>query len=253
MSHSCNVFWPIFGKISKVIGEKAKPKDSFSSCLVVLQSVCLDQWLIAFGPNFLLQVRVWCVCPSGCIIATSFYLKDQSGRSKWSKWPQGRGDHCQFVLYKENKDTMEAISLISHILRVKSSIFHYAGTKDRRAVTSQLVTAFRWAVPTNLYWYLTLWILFAAEFQRRNWLLLTNLARISTLATSGVFSVAFLLRLCTVCLCFRYVSEQLRLGDLTGNRFSIVLRCVWFVQPLDLSIDHLFEYVLGRSLVRMMF
>lgn len=60
-----------------------------------------------------------------------------------SKWPQGRGDHCQFVLYKENKDTMEAVSQISRTLKIKSSNFRYAGTKDRRAVTSQLLTAFR--------------------------------------------------------------------------------------------------------------
>ena len=38
---------------------------------------------------------------------------------------------------------MEAINLISKILKIKSSSFHYAGTKDRRAVTSQLVTAYR--------------------------------------------------------------------------------------------------------------
>ncbi|XP_064399578.1 pseudouridylate synthase 7 homolog [Halichondria panicea] len=114
--------------------------------------------------------------------------KDQSGRSKWSKWPQGRGDHCQFVLYKENKDTMEAISLISHILRVKSSIFHYAGTKDRRAVTSQLVTAFR-----------------------------VSAEKLTTLNKSGKnLNVGN----------FRYVPDQLRLGDLTGNRFSLVLRKV---------------------------
>lgn len=65
------------------------------------------------------------------------------GSSTSRKWPQGQGDYCQFVLYKENKDTMEAVGQISRTLKIKSSNFHYAGTKDRRAVTSQLLTAFR--------------------------------------------------------------------------------------------------------------
>ena len=38
---------------------------------------------------------------------------------------------------------MEAISLLSHLLKIESSCFRYAGTKDKRAVTSQLVTAFK--------------------------------------------------------------------------------------------------------------
>ena len=38
---------------------------------------------------------------------------------------------------------MDAASLIAHLLKVKPSTLHYAGTKDHRAVTSQHVTAFR--------------------------------------------------------------------------------------------------------------
>ena len=33
------------------------------------------------------------------------------------KWPKGRGDYCKFVLYKENRDTMEAVSVIAKLLR----------------------------------------------------------------------------------------------------------------------------------------
>ena len=155
---------------------------------------------------------------------------------------------------------MEAISLISHILRVKSSIFHYAGTKDRRAVTSQLVTAFRWAIRTCVVIALGIFVLvhcmsfskycLLTEFQPRSWPLLINLARTSMLATSGLFSLRFCLDcvLPTVCLCFRYVPDQLRLGDLTGNRFSLVLRYVWLIFH---CVPTWFEYVLGRCLVRM--
>jgi len=33
------------------------------------------------------------------------------------QWPKGRGDYCRFVLYKENKDTMDAVGLIAKNLR----------------------------------------------------------------------------------------------------------------------------------------
>ncbi|WAR25409.1 PUS7-like protein [Mya arenaria] len=33
-------------------------------------------------------------------------------------WPKGRGDYCRFVLYKENKDTMDAVGLIAKMIRV---------------------------------------------------------------------------------------------------------------------------------------
>ena len=38
---------------------------------------------------------------------------------------------------------MDAVSLIAHLLKVKPSMFQYAGTKDHRAVTSQCVTIFK--------------------------------------------------------------------------------------------------------------
>ena len=58
-------------------------------------------------------------------------------------WPRERGSYCRFVLYKENKDTMDAVNIMSRLLKLKSSCFHYAGTKDKRAITSQLLTAFK--------------------------------------------------------------------------------------------------------------
>lgn len=53
------------------------------------------------------------------------------------------GSYCKFVLYKENKSTMEALEYISKLMRVKSSIFSFAGTKDKRAITCQEVTGHR--------------------------------------------------------------------------------------------------------------
>lgn len=57
-------------------------------------------------------------------------------RVKWM-WP---GEYVHFILYKENCDTIEAATLIAaklNIFYVKPSMIGYAGTKDRRAKTTQ--------------------------------------------------------------------------------------------------------------------
>lgn len=38
---------------------------------------------------------------------------------------------------------MDAVNIISRLLKIKSPCFHFAGTKDKRAITSQLLTAFK--------------------------------------------------------------------------------------------------------------
>lgn len=53
------------------------------------------------------------------------------------------GDYLHFTLYKENKDTMDAVNQISRMTRVKANSFGFAGTKDRRAATVQRISAFR--------------------------------------------------------------------------------------------------------------
>ncbi|KAI1457596.1 pseudouridine synthase [Annulohypoxylon moriforme] len=55
----------------------------------------------------------------------------------------GQDDDAKFLhftLYKENRDTIEAINQIARFLNLKPSYFGTAGTKDRRAVTSQRVS-----------------------------------------------------------------------------------------------------------------
>ncbi|KAM3961945.1 pseudouridylate synthase 7 homolog [Aphomia sociella] len=56
-------------------------------------------------------------------------------RVKWI-WP---GEYVYFIVYKENCDTMEAAMRIAERLRFnsKASMLGFAGTKDRRAKTSQ--------------------------------------------------------------------------------------------------------------------
>lgn len=47
------------------------------------------------------------------------------------------GEYLHFTLFKENRDTLDAVNQISRMLRVKPQAVGYAGTKDRRASTAQ--------------------------------------------------------------------------------------------------------------------
>jgi tRNA pseudouridine13 synthase len=47
------------------------------------------------------------------------------------------GEYLHFTLFKDNRDTMDAVSQIARMLRTKPQMIGYAGTKDRRASTAQ--------------------------------------------------------------------------------------------------------------------
>lgn len=59
------------------------------------------------------------------------------GRAANRDFAELGGDYLHFTLYKENKDTMEVINNIARILKIRSTNFNFAGTKDRRAATTQ--------------------------------------------------------------------------------------------------------------------
>ncbi|KAG2171676.1 hypothetical protein INT43_008056 [Umbelopsis isabellina] len=100
------------------------------------------------------------------------------------------GDYLQFSMYKENIDTMEAVNILCKFCRMGPKSVGYAGTKDKRAITVQNVTAYH----------------ARAE----------NLARAQeALNRKGIYVANF-----------KYVKNALSLGDLSGNRFGIVLRDV---------------------------
>ncbi|MCO5603734.1 hypothetical protein L7F22_057886 [Adiantum nelumboides] len=52
-------------------------------------------------------------------------------------WPSQRGKYLQFHLYKENKDTQDALMVVGKMLGMQPKSFGIAGTKDKRAVTTQ--------------------------------------------------------------------------------------------------------------------
>jgi len=96
------------------------------------------------------------------------------------------GDYTHFTLVKENWDTMQALRVIAKRLGVSRNRFAFAGTKDRRAVTAQRVSVYK--VPVE---------------------------RLRALKVKGI-------RLKD----FGYGDENLGLGSLQGNRFTVKVRGV---------------------------
>lgn len=111
-------------------------------------------------------------------------------RSRKRKLPSaatGSGDFLHFTLYKENKETMEAISVVARFLHIPPKAIQFAGTKDRRAATTQRVS----------------WRRGDAERIRTLNSKLNPSIRVGDL---------------------EYKHAGLRLGDLKGNQFGIVVR-----------------------------
>lgn len=128
----------------------------------------------------------------GSCIRVSVYNKSDRKRMFRSineEWPGGNKRYVRFALYKENTDIHVAVASIANTLKLNHKVFQMAGTKDKRGVTVQAVTAFR-VTPARL-----------AGLNKSN----NKSIRVGN---------------------FEFVDEQLRLGDLKGNRFDILLRNV---------------------------
>uniref|UniRef100_A0A8C3AB27 Pseudouridylate synthase 7 homolog n=1 Tax=Cyclopterus lumpus TaxID=8103 RepID=A0A8C3AB27_CYCLU len=98
-------------------------------------------------------------------------------------WPKNRGSFCHFVLYKENKDTMDAINVLS---KLRPNMFSYMGTKDKRAITVQEIAVLK----------------ITAE----------RLAHLNKCLIN--------LKLGNFC----YKNHPLKLGELQGNHFTVIIR-----------------------------
>lgn len=114
-------------------------------------------------------------------------------RNKMSRpknfWPRERPDYTHFVLYKENKDTMDAIYNLASSVNTRPSNFASAGVKDRRAVTTQWISSWR-LEPKRL-------VAAVKRFNKHPFMKVGNF-------------------------CFK--KEPLRMGQLNGNKFDIVVR-----------------------------
>lgn len=103
-------------------------------------------------------------------------------REKWL-WPH---EYTYFVLHKENVDTMQAALILSQNLGCKPESLAYAGTKDKRAKTSQLFC-----------------------IKKRHPQKLKNaVSRVPNIEIGN----------------FSFKPTTLKLGQLTGNKFKIALR-----------------------------
>ena len=109
------------------------------------------------------------------------------------EWPDEAGSkkYLRFSLYKENRESMDAVSRIAKALHVSPNTFGFAGTKDRRAVTTQRGTAFR-----------------------------VTKERLAAFMAHAPFGDSIRVG------DFSYVAEPLRLGMLSANHFTITLRDV---------------------------
>lgn len=109
----------------------------------------------------------------------------------------GRNTLVNFILWKKNRDTLEALTKLSRAIGRNIKDFSYAGTKDKRATTTQAVQI-RGAQENQL-----------AEANLK----LMHQDRGNPSILIGNVSTAGDTRAATI-----------RLGDLKGNRFSLVLR-----------------------------
>lgn len=116
--------------------------------------------------------------------------KDVDQRGK-NKWPSDRPDFLQFVLYKRNLETNSVMSQLAKAMGVNVSAFSYAGTKDKRGITTQFCTLYR-----------------------------GSMERLEMLNRAGRDLETFNFVVGNAA----YVPRKLNLGDLQGNRFSLAIR-----------------------------
>ena len=99
------------------------------------------------------------------------------------QWPCERPKYLHFTLYKENCETYVAISLLDIRCRTKEKLFLFAGTKDRRGRTTQRVS-------------------------------------VSMVSAKQILGVGRIIQWVDVG-SFSYQKNQIRLRDLSGNRFEL--------------------------------
>ncbi|KAF6264278.1 pseudouridine synthase [Scenedesmus sp. NREL 46B-D3] len=113
------------------------------------------------------------------------------GKREWRddmSWEGGELKHVKFVMLKENTDTQAALGIVARMLHAQPRSFGFAGTKDKRGVTTQWVTAFK-VSPAKL----------AALNPRLRGIKLGD---------------------------FEFAASHLSLGQLGGNRFKLLMRDV---------------------------
>ncbi|TWU73706.1 hypothetical protein ED733_005007 [Metarhizium rileyi] len=124
------------------------------------------------------------------VIAANFVTPRRGKKSRGRRGQPGddepMGEYLHFTLHKDNRDTMDATSQIARLLRIKPQAIGYAGTKDRRASTTQRCSV---------------------RYQRKRALAGLN-GKLWGISTGD----------------YEYQQEPIHLGQLLGNEFVITLK-----------------------------
>lgn len=134
-------------------------------------------------------------------------IKEDQRRSRGSRGPS----FTRAILYKFDRDSMDAVSLLSRTLRIPPRAISIAGTKDRRACTSQAI-AFQKTQPSKL-------VSINTEMKG---------LRLGNFSSS---------------------KHPLRLGDLRGNHFTLVLRHVRIHPDSAWTLEQSLESLRDRGFI----
>jgi len=127
-------------------------------------------------------------------------------KNKKQQWPRDRPKYLHFTLYKENTETYEAISLLASRCRTDEKHFGFAGTKDRRGRTTQRVSVSMVSAKQIL-----------------------GAARVTQKIEVGKFN---------------YEKNEIKLGDLSGNRFELAIRNI---EASRNDIEPIMDYFGGKG------
>lgn len=127
--------------------------------------------------------------------------------NKGKQFAELGGEYLHFTLCKANKDTMEAVGFLARELKMQPKAFQFAGTKDRRAVTTQRISVHRVLAERML-----------------------SIGRSLRNAKIGNYE---------------YRKDQLRLGELSGNEFHITLRDCQFHCPFPEDSNEMIQIARG--------
>ena len=115
-------------------------------------------------------------------------------------WPRERPKFLHFTMYKEDQDTANILNSMAKILQKDKKGFGIAGTKDKRARTSQRVSI-AFVTPRSI----ARCMQEVRQWDRKK----PKKAKREMVLRAGDFT---------------FEKEGLNLGDLSGNRFTIILR-----------------------------
>ncbi|CAK9296823.1 unnamed protein product [Gordionus sp. m RMFG-2023] len=140
--------------------------------------------------------------------------------------------YLHFVLYKEGIDTIHAVSKISRLLGIKSSRFSYAGTKDKRALTTQRMSVFK-VEAKKLAGINKINIIIPKPSINELPEAYDNLEKtnVGSEVIKGSLKVGN----------FKYSQTSINLGQLSGNLFNLKLRNLNFSPYTSDSLSFLFD------------